>query len=143
LQWDLARPAFETSAAGRRYPQESGVTHGVIRIAVGRWARPAVARWHAAQPTSDLLIGEAPFVGHRFIELARPVDDAAEPLLASPAARFVIPVPSASLRRHLEAERARRTGTPRPSTTTPTPRRCGGRSRAGSTLDSLNPEDGP
>ena len=112
LQWDLARPAFETSAAGRRYPQESGVTHGVIRIAVGRWARPAVARWHAAQPASDLLIGEAPFVGHRFIELARPVDDAAEPLLASPAARFVIPVPSASLRRHLEAERARRTGTP-------------------------------
>jgi hypothetical protein len=112
LQWDLARPAFETSAAGRRYPQESGVTHGVIRIAVGRWARPAVARWHAAQPASDLLIGEAPFVGHRFIELARPAADAAEPLLASPATRFVIPVPSASLRRHLEAERARRAGTP-------------------------------
>src|SRR5205809_660934 len=66
----------------------------------------------AAQPASDLLIGETPFVGHRLIELARPIDDAVEPLLASPATRFVIPVPSASLRRHLEAERARRASAP-------------------------------
>ena len=112
LQWDVARPAFEASAAGRRYPQEAGVTHGLIRVAVGGWARPALARWHVAQPASDLLIGETPFVGHRLIELARPIDDAAEPLLASPATRFVIPVPSASLRRHLEAERARRASAP-------------------------------
>ena len=112
LQWDVARPAFEASAAGRRYPQAAGVTHGLIRVAVGRWARPALARWHAEHPASDVLIGETPFVGHRLIELARPVDDAAEPLLASPATRFVIPVPSASLRRHLEAERARRASAP-------------------------------
>ncbi len=112
LQWDVARPAFEASAAGRRYPQEAGVTHGLIRVAVGGWARPALARWHVAQPASDLLIGETPFVGHRLIELARPIDDAAEPLLASPATRFVIPVPSPSLRRHLEAERARRASAP-------------------------------
>src|SRR5438552_226017 len=91
---------------------EAGVTHGLIRVAVGGWARPALARWHVAQPASDLLIGETPFVGHRLIELARPIDDAAEPLLASPATRFVIPVPSASLRRHLEAERARRASAP-------------------------------
>src|SRR5882724_4318867 len=108
LQWDVARPAFEASAAGRRYPQEAGVTHGLIRVAVGRWTRPALARWHAEHPASDVLIGETPFVGHRLIELARSIDDAAEPLLASPATRFVIPVPSASLRRHLESERARR-----------------------------------
>ena len=76
------------------------MTHGLIRVAVGGWARPALARWHVAQPASDLLIGETPFVGHRLIELARPIDDATEPLLASPATRFVIPVPSASLRRH-------------------------------------------
>src|SRR5436190_1842193 len=40
------------------------------------------------------------------------IDHAAEPLLASPATRFVIPVPSPSLRRHLEAERARRASAP-------------------------------
>ena len=112
LQWDVARPAFEASAAGRRYPQDHGVTHGMIRIAVGRWARPAIARWDATQPSSALLIGETPFVGHRFIDLARSFDDAAERVLSSAATRFVIPVPSRSLRRHLEAERARRAAAP-------------------------------
>ena len=42
LQWDVARPPFEASEAGRRYPLDDGVTHGVIRLAVGRWARAAV-----------------------------------------------------------------------------------------------------
>src|SRR5262245_33744608 len=112
LQWDVARPAFEASAAGRRYPQHHGVTHAMIRIAVGRWARPAIARWDAAQPSTALLVGETPFVGHRFIDLARSFDDAAERVLGSPTARFVIPVPSVSLRRHLEAERARRAAAP-------------------------------
>src|SRR5215813_6133447 len=101
LQWDVARPAFEASAGGRRYPQHHGVTHALIRIAVGRWARPAIARWDAERPPSAMLIGETPFVGHRFIDLARRNDDAAEHVLRSPATRFVIPVPSLSLRRHL------------------------------------------
>ena len=112
LQWDVARPAFEASAAGRRYPQDHGITHALIRIAVGRWARPAIARWDAAQPSGALLVGETPFVGHRFIDLARPADDAAERVLTSPSTRFVIPVPSVSLRRHVEAERTRRAATP-------------------------------
>lgn len=113
LQWDVARPVFEASEAGGRYPLKDGVTHGVIRLAVGRWARAAVARWHADHPdTADLLIGETPFIGHRLIELARRVTDDAEPLLAGPATRFVIPVPSRELRAHLEAERERRARAP-------------------------------
>jgi hypothetical protein len=113
LQWDVARPVFEASPAGARYPLEHGVTHGVIRLAVGRWARDAVARWHAAHPgLDDLLIGETPFIGHRLVELARPAPDAAEPALAGAGTRFVIPVPSRALREHLEAERARRARDP-------------------------------
>jgi hypothetical protein len=113
LQWDVARPAFEASAAGRHYPQVDGITHGLIRLAAGRWARVAVARWHGDHPGPEhLLIGETPFIGHRFIALARPAPDAAEPLLAAPLTRFVIPVPSRELRGHLEAERARRAGAP-------------------------------
>jgi hypothetical protein len=112
LQWDVARPVFEAGEAGRRYPQEAGVTHGVIRLAVGRWARLAVSRWHADHGPDALLIGETPFIGNRLIELARPGDDAAEPLLAGPATRFVIPVPSRALRAHLEAERERRARQP-------------------------------
>ena len=114
LQWDVARPVFEASRAGRRHPQVHGVTHGVIRLAVGRWAREAVARWHARHPGLDhLLIGETPFIGHRLIALARPAADAAEPVLAAESTRFVIPVPSRALREHLEDERERRAREPR------------------------------
>ena len=113
LQWDVARPVFEASEAGRRYPLDRGVTHGVIRLAVGRWARPAVARWHARHRGAEhLLIGETPFIGHRLIELARPAPDDAEALLTSATTTFVIPVPSRALREHLEAERARRAREP-------------------------------
>jgi hypothetical protein len=109
LQWDVARPAFEASEAGRRYPQINGVTHCIIRIAVGRWARGALTRWDAQNSgEAHLLIGETPFVGHRLIELARPAEDPAEPLLASESARFIVPVPSRAVRQHLEAERERR-----------------------------------
>lgn len=113
LQWDIARPPFEAGEAGRRYPQQKGFTHGLIRIAVGRWARDAVARWHAQQLAgAHLLIGETPFVGHRLIELARPAQDAAETILTADSTRFVIPVPSVEVRRHLEAERERRARRP-------------------------------
>lgn len=113
LQWDVARPVFEECGPGRRYPQERGVTHGVIRLAVGRWARAALARWHARHPGSeDLLIGETPFVGHRLIELARHAPDEAESVLSAAWTRFVIPVPSRALRAHLEAERGRRAAAP-------------------------------
>jgi hypothetical protein len=113
LQWDIARPAIENHAAAGEYPAHRGVTHGVVRVAVGRWARDAVAQWAARAASSRaLLIGEAPLVGHRLVELVRPMDDAAEPVLSDPRTRFVVPVPSRELRRHLEAERERRAALP-------------------------------
>jgi hypothetical protein len=113
LQWDVARPAFEASAAGRRYPLADGVTHPVIRKAAGLWARRAVVDWHERYPDPrDLLIGETPFVGNRFVELARQLDDGAEALLTGPSCRFVIAVPSREVRRFLEAERERRAASP-------------------------------
>lgn len=111
LQWDVARPAIERHAAA--YPASRGVTHGVVRVAVGRWARGAVAQWAARTAGSHaLLIGETPLVGHRLVELVRHMDDAAEPVLSDPRTRFVVPVPSRELRRHLEAERERRAALP-------------------------------
>src|SRR5262244_913252 len=97
LQWDVARPVFETSTAGQRYPVVHGITHGVIRKAAGLWARQAVEQWHQRYPEAGhLLIDETPFMGHRFIELARQHADAAEPRLQADC--FVVPVPSRAVR---------------------------------------------
>ncbi|HLW48676.1 MAG TPA: hypothetical protein VKW09_13030 [bacterium] len=113
LQWDVARPAFEAAPAGRRYPVDEGVTHVVIRKAAGLWVREAVTSWHRAHPGANaVLVGEAPLAGGRFIELARTIDDAAEPLLAAESCRFVIPVPSRDVRAFIEAERDRRMAGP-------------------------------
>ena len=114
LQWDVARPVFEASPAGQRYPLKDGVTHAVIRKAAGLWARQALTAWDGHHPGPEqLLIGETPFVGGRFIELARRAEDQAEALLASAACRFVLAVPSRDVRRFIEAERERRAVRPR------------------------------
>ncbi len=113
LQWDVARPIFEASPAGRRYPVADGVTHPMIRKAAGLWVRQAVVAWNARHPEPEhVLIGETPFVGGRFIELAHRLEDAAEPLLTAPSCRFAIAVPSREVRRFLEAERERRAARP-------------------------------
>lgn len=112
LQWDVVRPVFEASAAGQRYPVVQGVTHGVIRQAVGWWARQAVLQWQRQYPAPEhLLLGETPLIGQRLVALAYPMADAAEPVLRE--ACFVIPVPSRPLRLWLEEERQRRALHPR------------------------------
>src|SRR5262249_26088085 len=114
LQWDLARPPFEASEAGRRYPQVNGVTHAVVRKATGLWARGAPAGGDCRPRAQDLpLIGEPPFVGNRFVERAQRLDDRAEALLTAASCRFAIAVPSREVRRFIEAERERRSASPR------------------------------
>lgn len=113
LQWDVARPVFEAGPAGQRYPLVDGVTHPVIRRAAGLWARDAVIEWNARyREVEHLLVGETPFVGNRFVELARRIEDRAEALLTAPACRFVIATPSREVRAFLEDQRQRRAGEP-------------------------------
>lgn len=113
LQWDVARPVFEAHPDAQRYPVVDGVTHSVIRRAVGLWARQALGAWQQRCAASQhLLIGETPFVGHRLIELARPSPDTVEPLFTAPDCCFVIPVPSPAVRAFLAAERQRRSRRP-------------------------------
>jgi hypothetical protein len=113
LQWDVARPVFEASRAGRRYPLSDGVTHPLIRRAAGQWVRYALVEWDERHEEPEhLLIGETPFVGNRFAELARRADDRAESLLLEPSCRFVIAVPSREVRSFLEAQRQRRAANP-------------------------------
>jgi hypothetical protein len=113
LQWDVVRPVFEAHPVALPYPVKNGVTHGVIRKAIGLWVRQALCRWQQAHPgPNHLLIGETPFIGNRFIELAQSWDDATELLLTDSASVFVIPVPSLEVRHFIEAERSRRSANP-------------------------------
>ncbi len=113
LQWDVARRPFDAHALLARYPEVDGITHAVLRKATGLWARDAVAEW-AARHAADgaLLAGETPLIGHRFVELARPAPDAAEPALAANTTRFLVPIPSVHVRRAIEIARAATTASP-------------------------------
>ena len=114
LQWDVARRPFNASALLARYPEVNGITHAVLRKAVGLWARDAVSTW-AEHHDGDgaMLAGETPLIGHRFVELARPAADRAEAALSSDATRFLVPVPTVSVKEAIEAARAATTAKPR------------------------------
>ena len=114
FQWDVARSAFETPALLSRYPEREGVTHPMIIQAVGRWIRAAIVAWHRAHPApAHLLIGEAPLVGRRLIELAEPGAEPAESLLTAPSSRFLVPVPSLAVRNAIESRRRATSAAPR------------------------------
>jgi len=106
VRWDVARRVFETHPGATHYPEVDGVTHPAIRWAAGLWVRDAVLRWQLDHPESaDLLIGEAPLVGNRFVELAQPRDDRAEGLLRAAVTEFFVPVPSVAVRRSIQRSR--------------------------------------
>lgn len=114
VRWDVARRVFETHPAGAHYPEVNGVTHPAIRWACGLWVRGAVLRWHLDHPEiTPLLIGEAPLVGNRFVELAQPHDDQAEDLLQAETTEFFVPVPSVRVRRAIQRSREQEMRQPR------------------------------
>ncbi|MCY3979818.1 MAG: hypothetical protein OXG23_17095 [Chloroflexi bacterium] len=110
LQWDVARQPFETP----RYPLAKGATHPLVIRATGAWLRGALVEWAAqARTGSDMLIGEVPLNGGRFMEIARPADDGSEALLRDSRTRFVIPVPSVDVRALIESRRQHSIAAPR------------------------------
>ena len=82
VQWDTARQPFESP----RYPLDQGATHPMVIKAAGTWLRRALLDWdYAHSQANAILIGELPLIGGRFMEIVRPADDEAEPLLADSA----------------------------------------------------------
>ena len=105
LQWDVTRAAFERAEILQKYPEVNGVTHAVIRKAVGLWARTAVYEWQQHTDDNHFLLGEVPLIGNRLIELVQIHEDAVEAVLSSEKALFVVPVPSKAVRQIIEAAR--------------------------------------
>lgn len=114
LQWDTARPAFETPEILTKYPEIDGVTHAMIRKAVGMWARQGVAEWDTShdKPT-HMLVGEVPLGGNRLMELVKSLDDDIEVTLKNARTQFVIPVPTKAVRDVIEASREQTIAQPR------------------------------
>lgn len=114
LQWDTTRPVFETPELMAKYPEIDGVTHAMIRKAVGMWARQGVAEWDQSHNKPEhMLIGEVPLVGNRLMELVKSYDDDIEGILADERTQFVLPVPSKRVRDVIEASREKTIANPR------------------------------
>jgi hypothetical protein len=114
LQYDVARPPFETAENMLKYPEIDGFTHAAIRMAVGMWARSAVMSWHQQFPDpAHLLVGEVPLVGNRLVELAQQHGDEAEALLQEEGTVFLLPVPSLKIRGIIESAREESMSQPR------------------------------
>lgn len=108
IQWDVARKAFETPMIFERFPMGDGVVHHGVKLSVGAWLLDTIKKWLATHSQQDhLLLIEAPFVGHRFIELAKiQSDEALETFFKSTDVRFIVPIPSQKVRAKIEADRA-------------------------------------
>lgn len=107
IQWDIARKAFETPAIAARYPMGEGVVHNGLKLCAGAWLMTVVKNWLAEHAQSnELLLIEAPLVGHRFIELAKiQADKDLETFLNSADFQFIVPIPSKKVREKIEADR--------------------------------------
>jgi hypothetical protein len=102
LQWDVTREAFQSEEVLAKYPEIGGVTHPMIRKAVGVWTRQGIAQWHKQYPEAEhILIGELPLIGNRLMEIVQQHSDEVEPLLESEQAQFFLPVPSTTVRQHI------------------------------------------
>lgn len=106
LELDVIRPAFTTVDILTKYPDTDSSAHPVLLKALGLWTRSAVLRWHHNYGGTDhILIGEAPLIGNRLMELAKPYDDEAEAILKNEKTQFVIPVPNREVRQTIERKR--------------------------------------
>ena len=85
----------------------------MIRKAIGMWTRNAIADWHRDNKSDEhILVGEAPFVGERFMQVAKVYEDTAEALLASERTQFILPVPTKRVRQVIEAKREKTISNP-------------------------------
>lgn len=108
IQWDVARKAFETDFIMQHFPMGAGTVHNGLKIMAGNWLMDYLKSWYPQVSDNELLIIEAPLVGHRFVELVHKNEDPGlEAFLASEKTRVLVPIPTKRVRTLIEEERAR------------------------------------
>ena len=107
IQWDIARKAFETPEIAKHFPMGDGVVHNGLKLSVGTWLLNTIKDWLGNHKKEDLLLIEAPLVGHRFVELVKIQEDPIlEDFFKSEAFQIIVPIPSKKVRSKIEADRA-------------------------------------
>jgi len=109
IQWDIARKSFETKEIAEHFPMGEGVVHNGVKLSVGDWLIDTIKVWlEQHKDDKELLLIEAPLVGHRFIELAKiQADESLEAFFKSADFQILIPIPSKTVRAKIEADRMR------------------------------------
>ncbi len=109
IQWDKARKAFELPEIMERFPMGDGVIHNGVKLIAGEFIKYSVGSWIGNAAENDLLLIEAPLVGHRFIELMEQgdVESEVEQALSAGSCKVIVPIPSKEIRRKIEEERER------------------------------------
>lgn len=109
IQWDVARKAFETEYILEHFPMGDGTVHNGLKLMAGKWLMDEVQLWvETHSEDEEILLIEAPLVGHRFIELVKEqTDQILEHFLGHDGVQVVMPIPSKSVRVKIEEERNR------------------------------------
>lgn len=109
IQWDIARKSFESESIMEHFPMGDGVVHNGVKLIAGKWLMDEVQLWVEEHADDDeILLIEAPLVGHRFIELIKvQTDEILEHFLSHDGVQIVMPIPTKSVREKIEMERAR------------------------------------
>lgn len=107
IQWDIARKSFEAEAIATIFPMGDGVVHNGVKLSAGKWLLDTIKTWLATHSDdNNLLLIEAPLVGHRFIELAKIQEEKmVEDFFKSEAFQMIVPIPSKKVRAKIEADR--------------------------------------
>ena len=81
--------------------------------AAGKWLRGALLSWQvAARASGEMLIGEAPLIGGRLMEIVRSGADDAETMLRDARTQFIVPLPTREVRALIESKRAQSIAAP-------------------------------
>lgn len=108
IQWDVARKAFEIDYVMSRYPMSDGMVHNGLKIMAGLWLLDYINNWNSTKADDEVLLIEAPLIGHRFAELVHHQKDREmEKLLSSSGTIFIVPIPTRAVRKKIEEERRR------------------------------------
>ncbi len=107
IQWDVARKAFETEKISARFPIKGDTVHNGLKLIAGQWLITVIHELlKGHNPELEILLIEAPLVGHRFVEIAKKQSiQELEEFFSSEKFQVIVPIPSIEVRKKIEADR--------------------------------------